>query len=255
MIDVNKPVTNPALVDSMNNFLRDKNSENELFLIDKINEAHFLVPVIVDGKVNNGVLKKKATISFKMITNTANESFFIAFTDWQELGKWSQNKEQTLILTYKDLKEMVLKDRDKLRGFVINPYGQNLIITPETMEYFSHRKSEVVVEKNTKVLLGQPSKYPEEMVKALNKFFKEHKEVNSCYLFWSQIEGQPNGNLLLVVDFEGDKNELFPRIAAVAQQHLGRDEYIDMISMNTDLGRDTVKNVTPFYKRKKLKFF
>ncbi|MDT8718003.1 enhanced serine sensitivity protein SseB [Clostridium sp. 19966] len=251
MIDVNKPVTNADLVSSMNVFFENKNAENELILIGEINKAHFLVPVIVDGKIKNGVIKKKTTISFKMITNTANENFFIAFTDWQELGKWSKNSEQTLILTYNELKEMVLKDIANVRGFVINPYGQNLIITPEAMEYFSKRKSEVTIEKDTKILLGQPANYPDEMVKALTEFFKEHKEVNSCYLFWAHREDENNGNLLLVVDFTGNKDELFPRIAAVAQNYLGQDEYIDMISIGTDFGKNVVKDVKPFYKKKR----
>ena len=37
MIEINKPVINPELLESMNKFLDDKSAENELILIGKIN--------------------------------------------------------------------------------------------------------------------------------------------------------------------------------------------------------------------------
>ena len=145
MIDVNKPVTNPELVDSMNKFLNERSAENEGVLIEKITKAHYLAPIILQGEIENGILKAGSTISFKMLTNSLGETFFMAFTDWDELAKWSTEKEETLISTYDDLKSMVLKDTENVKGFVINPYGQNIVITPELMQYFSQSKSEVPV--------------------------------------------------------------------------------------------------------------
>lgn len=118
MIDVNKPVTNPELVKIMNKFLEERSAENEVLLIERIYHANFLVPIIFDGEIENGVLKKGSTISFKLIANSLNESFIPAFTDWDELIKWSKNKEQTLISSYEDLKSMVTKTPDKIKGFL-----------------------------------------------------------------------------------------------------------------------------------------
>lgn len=255
MIDVNKPVTNPKLVDSINKFLTEKSAENEFVLIEKITQAHFLTPIIMQGEIENGILTAGSTISFKMIANSSDESFFIAFTDWEELAKWSKDQEQTHISTYEDLKTMVLKDTEKVKGFVINPYGQNIVITPELMQYFARRKSEIVIEKDTKVMLGQPANYPSEMVNALSKFFKKHKEVESAYLFLAHKEGDEKPNLLLVIGFTGEKSALFPQIAAIAQDYLGKDEYIDLVPMNTAFGKDATKDVTPFYKKKIWSFF
>jgi hypothetical protein len=255
MIDVNKPVTNPQLVDIMNKFSNERSAENEFILIERITNAHFLTPIIMKGEIENGVLKAGSTISFKMITNNSDESFFIAFTDWEELAKWSKEKEETLISTYDDLKGMVLKDTVNIKGFVINPYGQNIMITPEIMQYFSKKKSEIVIEKDTKVLLGQPSNYPYEMANALTKFFKKHKEVESAYLFLSHKEGDDKSNLLFVIGFVGEKATLFPQIAAVAQGYLGKDEYIELISLDSAFGKDATKDSTPFYKKKVWKLF
>lgn len=255
MIDVNKPVTNPELIKIMNEFLNEKSAENEVVLIEKIMQAHFLTPVKIEGEIENGVIKTGTTISFKMLTNNSGESFFMAFTDWEELGKWSKEKEEALISTYEDLKAMVENDVQRVKGFVINPYGQNIAITRELMEYFSQRKSEIVIQKDTNVLLGQPANYPHELVKALSKFFKENREVESAYLFLAHMEGEAKPHLLFIIGFTGEKAALFSRVAAIAQSYLGEDEYIDLIPLNTRFGKNATKNAPPFYKRKNWSLF
>ena len=149
---------------------------------------------------------------------------------------------------------MVLKDTNAIKGFVINPFGQNIIITPELMQYFSSRKSEVVIQKDTKVMLGQPANYPHDMVNALSSFFKKHKEVKSAYLFLIHKEGEEKPNLLLVIDFTGDKAILFPKIAAIAQSYLNKGEYIEIVPRDCEFGMDATKDATPFYKKKVLGF-
>lgn len=254
LVDVNQPVTNPDLVKSMNEFLKEKSAEKELILIKEITKANFLIPMIFKGQIENGVLKKDSIMSFKLITNSLDESFYLAFTDWEELGKWSKEREQTLISTYDDLKHIVLKN-DGIKGFVINPFNQNFVITPEVMKYFSQRNSEIVIKKDTKIMLGQPADYPHEIINALTDFFKKNKEINSAYMFLAHKEGDQKPNLLFIIDFTGDKAVLFPRIAAVAQEFLGKDEYIDLIPLNSNFGKKATKNSTPFYKRRKWKPF
>jgi hypothetical protein len=249
MIDVNEPVTNPELVEAMNKFLIEKNSQNEAILIEKITKAHFLTPIVLEGKIENGLLKAGSKIGFEVITDNFDNSYFMAFTDWEELRKWSMEKVETLISTYEDLKSMVLNGSGDIKGFIINAYGQNFAITPDLMRYFSERNSEKIIEKDTSVLLGQPANYPHEMVNALSKFFKSHREVKRAYLFLAHKEGDENPNLLLVIDFTGEKAALFPQIATIAQDYLGEDEYIDFVPMDTDFGKDATKTAIPFYKR------
>jgi len=254
MIDVNKPVTNPELVKAMNDFLKEKSAEKEFILIEEITKANYLTPIIFKGEIEGGLLKKDSTLSLKLITNNSNESFFLAFTDWDELSKWSNEREQTLISTYDDLRHMVLNS-DDIKGFVINAFNQNFVITPEVMEYFSHRKSEIVIKENTRITLGQPANYPYEMINALSSFFKKNKEIESAYVFLAHKDGDQKPNLLLVIDFTGDKAVLFPKIASVAQDFLCENEYIDMIPLNSSFGKDAIKDSTPFYKRKKWTLF
>jgi hypothetical protein len=71
-ITQNKRVTEvelKKLVEIMNKFSNEKSAENEFVLIEKITQAHFLTPIIMQGEIENGVLKAVSTISFKMINN------------------------------------------------------------------------------------------------------------------------------------------------------------------------------------------
>lgn len=255
MIQVNKPVTNPELVESMNNFIDEKSAENELILIEKISRSHLMTPVIISGDIRNGLIPEGTTVSFKTITNADNESYLVTFTDCTELCKWSKDKEETLAYTYDDLNAIVLENINTIKGFVINPFGQIFIITPEVMQYFSQRKSEIVVEGDTKIMLGQPAEYPSELVKVMSKFFESQKDVKSAYLFLARKELDQKANLLFVIDFTGEKDLLFPKIAAKMQGHIGKGEYFDMISMETSLGTSAVKDSIPFYERDTQKLF
>lgn len=51
------PVTNPELIKIMNEFLKEKSVENEVVLIEKIRQAHFLTPIKIEGEVENGEIK------------------------------------------------------------------------------------------------------------------------------------------------------------------------------------------------------
>jgi len=255
MIKVNKPVTNPELVESMNKFINEKSAKNELILIEKINQSHLMTPVIISDEVENGLIAEGTTVSFKTITNTDNDSYIVAFTDLDELCKWSKDKEQTLAYTYDDLNGIVLENTDTIKGFVINPYSQRFIITPEVVQYFSQRKSEIGGEEDTKIMLGQPSEYPNGLVNAMSKLFESYKEVKSAYLFLARKESDQKSNLLFVIDFTGEKDLLFPKIAAKMKGYLGKGEYFDMISMESSLGTSAVKDSIPFYKKKTQKLF
>ena len=76
MIDVNKPITNPELVKAMNDFLKEKSAEKEFILIGEITKANYLTPIIFQGEIEEGLIKKDSIISFKLITDNSNESFF-----------------------------------------------------------------------------------------------------------------------------------------------------------------------------------
>lgn len=189
MIDVNTPVTNPELVAAIKSMKESNTKESQDHVINEIMKAHFISPVIISpvpetlGDNNKVVLKEKTIIKFGIIENTANQQFFLAFTDWEELGKWHKvENQQTLILTFNDLAVMVLDEKGNSDGFVINPYGENVVFNKTMIRTLRDKKRnradggvvEQVVKKDTTVRLGQPHIYPEEMVNDLYSNCRAH---------------------------------------------------------------------------------
>lgn len=267
MIDVNKPVTNPELVIAIKEMKESNTKECQDHVINEVMKAHFISPVNISpapgpsSDSSEVVLKENTTINFNIIENTANQQFFLSFTDWQELGKWNKGEnQQTLILTFDDLAAMVLDKKGNSEGFVINPYGENIIFNKTMIEALREDKErrakggvvEQVVKKDTTVQLGQPRIYPKEMVNAISNYLKKQKNVHAAYLQLMIKEGEQS--YLVIVDFTGDRRELFDGIANVAMSHLN-GMFIDLVPYDSDFGHNAINNIEPFYKKKKFGLF
>jgi len=267
MVDVNIPVTNPELVQVIKEMLENNTKEMQDRMINEVMKAHFISPVNISPTPNHSdeagkvVLKEQTTISFDIIENTANQQFFLAFTDWEELGKWRKNEnQQTLVLTFDDYAAMVLNEKGNSDGFVVNPLGGNVIFSKAMVMALRDEKErrakrgvvEQVVKKDTTIQLGQPRVYPEELVKAITDYLKKQKNANAAYLQLMINEGEQS--YLVIVDSTGDRRVLFDGIANVATSHLN-GMFIDLVPYDSDLGKNGVNNIKPFYKRKKFGFF
>lgn len=267
MVDVNKPVTNPDLVLAIKEMQQNDTKESKDQVINEVMKAHFISPVNIspipgpsdeDGKV---VLKEKSTIVFNIIENTANQHFFLAFTDWEELGKWCKSEnQQTLIMTFDDYAAMVLNEKGNSDGFVINPFGGNIVLNKDMVRALRDERErrkkggvvEQVVKKDTTVQLGQPRIYPEEMVKGISNYLKSQNNVKAAYLQLMIKDGEQS--YLVVVDFSGDRRVLFYGIANAAMSHLN-GMFIDLIPYDSEFGRNATNNIEPFYRRKKFGLF
>ncbi len=266
MVDVSTPVTNPQLVLAIKQMQQNNTEETRARMIAEVKQAHFISPVIIsptpdhvneDTKVT---LKEKTTISFSMIGNEASQQFFLAFTDWEELGKWKREEDQqVVVLTFNDFAAMALDGEGSSCGFVINPFGENVVFDKAIMRAIRDEgrnekggASEYIIEKETAVHLGQPREYPYELVGAISYYLKGQKNVKAAYLQLMEKEGEQS--YLLIVDFAGDRRTLFDGIANAAMKHLN-GMFIDMIPYDADFGLSATKNIKPFYRRKRFGLF
>ena len=267
MVDVNTPVTNPDLVLAIKEMQTSNTKETQDQMINEVMKAHFISPVNISpipgliDEVGKVVLKEETTISFNMIINTANQQFFLAFTDWDELGKWCKSEnQQTLIMNFDDYAAMVLDEKGNSDGFVINPYGGNVVFNKDMVRALRDEKErranggvvEQVVKKDTTVQLGQPRVYPEELVKGISNYLKNQKNVKAAYFQLMIKDGEQS--YLIVVDFSGDRRVLFDGIANVAKNHLN-GMFVDFVPYDSEFGRNATNNVEPFYRRKKFGLF
>lgn len=155
---------------------------------------------------------------------------------------------------------------EKVDGAVINPFGFNFILDKNMAGIIDNAVKEenekeaskkpipksgeaVMCEQSfpngTKVKLGLPAEYPEEMTKAICRAVKSNKNVHALYLLLMIIDKEQS--YLIVADFEGDKDSIFGMIANAGMPY-SNGKYLDLVRFDSEFGRNAVKDVKPFYK-------
>jgi len=117
----------------------------------------------------------------------------------------------------KEVNCITAKSRDIfefLKGakLVLNPYsdyGKEFL--PDEIErlldgsYFSNDAREIVFKKETPIKIGQPARYPDVMIKELQKLFANDPSINAAYLAWMHDEtsGDPP-HYVIGINMNGD---------------------------------------------------
>ncbi|MDR1478834.1 MAG: enhanced serine sensitivity protein SseB C-terminal domain-containing protein [Planctomycetaceae bacterium] len=148
----------------------------------------------------------------------------------------------------------------KSTTFLLNPYsdyGKELL--PDEIESLlngtigADTTKILTVEEETKVQIGQPAKYPTEIVNALKKLFSERSNVKAAYLGWifSSESGEPP-HYIFALDTDGKYLQSLAQEAGfIAKQFLEQREFVDFITIDRDSGLSDyfLKQTKPFYKR------
>lgn len=247
-MDINQPVENPGLLDVMNQLRQGKDSEEVFF--SELFQAKFLCPAQVElkdavkgkgGKVSVG---GESAVSPTSIRDQEGNHFLMAFTDWREIRKWSEEKNlKTLVLTYEDYQHIIIDGDSPYAGVVINPYGANIVLNKDMMQNILPDK--VTMQEGETVMIGVPKDYPVKMVEALSQEFAKRKDVKCAYLLWMARGDETS--YLLVLDADGNEQKLFPVIGEICQPFLD-EEFMDMVPFYSQFGQSAAENQEPFYR-------
>lgn len=274
--EINIPVTNPKLQNAMVRFFQRLYSKNnyegkerdlqrlEDKMLAEVVDAKYLLPMQLKGinkedqeKQGEVKLNKGAIMEFAALADNNNEEWAAAFTDWVEFEKaYDKNIWKGNIVTYDDL----LSISKEMKGIVINYRGIPLRLSDQNKkvieEYRKRRNSndtkvkEDVIEKETKIILGEPKEYPSEMIESIKKYMKKEKSIKKAYLRL-MIKDNTQSHLI-IVDAEGNKDAVFREIANVAVNH-SKGMFVDIVDVNGF--EDTIKSIEPFYKKKRFGLF
>jgi len=259
MGDVSKPVTNPSLVAAIQKAREDSTAEAWAGMVREAAKARFITPVdispVPEGEGGKRLLKGKTSFSLHVLEDPeSHQKYYMAFTDWEELEKWrSKPGQRVLILTFEDYARMVLDGKLNMGGFIVNPYGGNVVFHRAMIEAVRREKQgtaergpkKVVMEKGTAVCLGEPEEYPEALVESVSRYLRTQPGVESAYLQQMEKDGDPS--YLIAVDFSGDRQALFQGISRAASGLL--DLPLDLASCDSEFWRDIAEGLEPFYRR------
>lgn len=266
-VDVNKPLENPILssmlvklgeVKAQGNGARYNDCMNDIAREVALN-ARFLTVIGIDDSAvqDNGdgsaVFKKDSSIILESLTAADGKHFFPAFTDWNELRKserYRNNNIKTLILSFDDY---VALTQNNDYGLVINPFSDNVVFSKENIVHMKEVKDnsqkgvhKQVIEKDTTVKIGIPENYPHIMVDAIARRANYMPEVKAIWLKLMIKEGEKS--YLLIVDFVGDRQNIFGQLAEAGTPYLEPGMYIDMVPYNDEFGQSAASG-EPFYKK------
>ena len=117
----------------------------------------------------------------------------------------------------------------------------------------NHVATERVVQKGTKVLLGQPANYPSEMVSALTGLLAKHANIKAAYLcLMHDPESMSAPTLIVGLEGDGDIKTAIREAGSVAADTAPRREPVDFVEVKrgeAGIGEYFIKSVKPFYER------
>ena len=139
----NVKVNNPMLSGAIEALQIDRDPKKKEVVLEQILKATFLCPATVSippamDKDGDLYLPDGCEVSHNMVMDGQGRPLLIAFTSQEEMDKWMQRHEITDFtygfgMTFTEYADMMLQkqpdgSRGPAQGFVIDPYGCNMVV-------------------------------------------------------------------------------------------------------------------------------
>ncbi len=144
MEDLDKKIQNMELIIAMRVLQESDTKENRNRLINEMMRSRFITPAFIKeedaklmAKLKESGEKRPVPISFKVVTARDGKRFLPAFTDTMQYNKWIEKCEikdplKKMVMNFEVYAQYILGSGGELSGFIINPFGENLVF-PEPM--------------------------------------------------------------------------------------------------------------------------
>jgi len=138
-----------------------------------------------------------------------------------------------------------------------SPYGKEFF--PEEVRHLlsdeiGQKPVQRMVEKDTKVLLGQPSQYPSKMVNSLTQLLAKHRNVKRAFLaLMHDVSSDQKPHLIIGIEADGDIELVMREAGNVAGDTAPDGEPVDLYRVHegeSGLSDYFLKQTAPFYERK-----
>lgn len=266
-------IDNSALKKAATALREENNPKNFNAVVNLMMRSVFLAPAKIEigedapkpdenGRIQ---LPKNTKVTFALLKSGEGKSFFTAFTDAEELNKWTNKPEgQVMLLRFDDYARM-LNGNDHVDGFVLNPFSDNLRFNSDMVASLLKQRNEMMekvkqavalqaaqraaqIKPGDKVTIVEPSVYPDELVNPLCSTLEKYPMVGAAYLQIMVINGTVK-SYLLVLDAPKD-DAVFKAAGDAARPFLaGNDKKMNLnITISTSpLGQQGMRGSEPFY--------
>ncbi len=163
------------------------------------------------------------------------------FSSFSAFEKSPLPKDKAKIMPFSKIDEIVKKSDGRITGIIINPHGKSMV--------FQRNEGKPTEKHENGIKLIKPSFIPERIDTALKKYFSECENVYAAYVLWGQKENDLAPHLFLVIDFDGKREEFFPKVAEAIKPCLIPGDNLEMAKADFKLLKAAEKLVKPVYKK------
>lgn len=225
-------VKNPQLIHLMHLLRADQNDETRAAFYAGLKIAKFMLPV---GTARTG------DPTVVLLTDDNGHDFLPIFTDQASFAQ-SPDHDHFAIATIDDCANFLYEDHD-IQGVVINPYGENMVLTRANLFYVAKPDQ---AEHGEAVRLSEPPKEAADLVSRLQTYLPKMATIHAAYLA-TMIRANDAKSLLLVVD--ADENADLHALVAFAEAYLPETLQFHVSLADNELGRYVSGEFEPFYQR------
>ena len=250
------PITNKPLKDAM---LKLKHGGEQEF-IQELLKARLLCPAMIEGMNTppvpdaDGKVKLEGKLKLFVLNAKDGKSYLMAFTDMEELKKWRvQEKEQVVIWGLPQYTGVLTKEDCPHEGFVINPFGENVIVHREYLKKMKNNimqlsKPFVFGAPKEEELMEDDGTFPAGMIQALRDYMEQSGDVIKAYLL--DMVKEDEQDYLMVVQTTENPKYLFPCINNAAEPYLG-DKKLNIVPYGTELANAVIQGKKPIFIKKR----
>ena len=164
------------------------------------------------------------------------------FSSFAAFEKSPLPKDKAGIMHFDKINDIVKKSNGQIGGIVINPHGKSMV--------FKHSGAKVPENKpGTGIKLMKPAMVPAGVAETLKNYLSSCEKVYSAYILWAQKENDLAPHLFMVIDFDGKREEFFPKVAEAIKPVLKPGDNIEMAKADFKLLKTAEKLVPPVYKK------
>jgi hypothetical protein len=226
------------LIKSMARIRCNPSQEGKLRFFGELKAARLLVPC------------READNSIAVLNTPEKEAFLPGFTSADELGKWKFPMEKVSVMLLDALKHIVIDNPTQLTGVVINPFGQALFLRqPQFAEMDSLTEGMTLArtDHKGKLEMKATTDYPVGLPKALSAMFEGRSEVFRAWILLAREGGDAKFHKLFVIDFNGDRKQLFPSVAKTVEKFMRPGESFELMKANAGLVLAAQAKSAPVY--------
>lgn len=231
-METNKEIRNDELKTSMITLKLQNDKESEKNFIEELKNAYFLIPA--EKTDSNDEL------TFVLLCDQEGNNYFQGYTDKDEYDKWFDKDNSTeFVLTFDEYANIIISSSEEVKGLVINPFNENIILDKEFLQYAFTMD---------KIYIDEVTDCPKEIKNIIKKVLQSEEKVEKAYLMNIKKKNIP-GYLLIVDSCTKNKKKLHDDIGKTITKSI-KEINLDIVSNDEDMFIGITEGKKPFYIKK-----